>query len=126
MYASARRRSGQPERAAAARKSSGSAASWSDRCAASRSSAPSAAAVRARGERVDAVQVERAVACGLEEPRLLRDRARERAALVPEELALEEVVRHRGEVDAHERLAAARGPLVQERREAVLAGARSA
>ena len=58
-----------------------------------------------------------------EEPRLPRDGAGERAALVAEELALEEVVRDGREVDAHERLRGARGALVEEAREAVLARA---
>src|SRR5205085_6944376 len=81
--------------------------------------------LRAHRQRVDPVEVERAARRGLQEARLLRDRAGERAALVPEELALEELVGHRREVDAHERPFRAARALVEEPGEAVLAGAGS-
>src|SRR5205814_5844116 len=66
---------------------------------------------------------ERAARGGLEEAGLLRDGPGEGAALVPEELALEEVVGNGSQVHAHERSPAPRRAFVEERRETVLPGA---
>src|SRR5512143_2168038 len=78
-------------------------------------------ALGAKGKRIDPVEIERAVARALEKARLSRDRARERPALMAEELALEQVVRHGREVDAQEGRARAGRALVEETREPVLA-----
>ena len=59
--------------------------------------------LRRRRERRDLVEVSRTVCGDVEQPALRRDRAGERAALVPEELALEEVVGEIRRVDADER-----------------------
>jgi hypothetical protein len=65
----------------------------------------------------------RAVLGDLEEAPLRGDRAGERAALVAEQLALEELVGEVGGVDAHERARRARRNVVDGARQAVLSGA---
>ena len=80
-------------------------------------------ALRPLREDVDAVEVEGASGGALEEAGLSRDGAGERAAFVPEELAVEEVVGEGGQVDADEGLVRAAGAGMQEVGEAVLAGA---
>ena len=63
----------------------------------------------------DLVEEERAAVRRLERARLRRDGAGERAALVAEQLALEEVLRDRRAVDDAKRLLRARARLVDER-----------
>ena len=58
------------------------------------------------GDLADLVEEQRAAVRELEASGLARDRARERAALVAEELALDELLRDRGAIDLDERLAA--------------------
>ena len=61
-----------------------------------------------RIEIADLVEEQRALAGGLEAAGAPRGRAGERAALVAEELALDQRRRQRGQVDGHERLGRAR------------------
>ena len=72
------------------------------------------------------VQEERSAVGQLEAPDALRDRARERAALVAEELALEQARRDGGAVDLDEAALAPRAALVDRARDQLLAGARLA
>jgi len=72
------------------------------------------------------VEQHRAPVRGLEQPRLHRARVRERALLVSEQLALEEVLGDRGAVERHERPVLARRPRVQGLRDELLADARLA
>src|SRR5262249_9202040 len=69
------------------------------------------------------VQEERAAVGRLELALAPRDRARESALLVAEELALDELPRERGAVHLDERLRAARAPVVERVRDELLAGA---
>jgi hypothetical protein len=69
------------------------------------------------------VEEERAVVRELEPARLPRDGAGERALLVAEELALDQIARDRGAVHADERLVLARAVLVERARDELLAGA---
>ena len=62
----------------------------------------------------------------LEAPDLPRQRAGERALLAAEQLALDQRARNRRAVDAHHDAAAPRAPLVDLRRDELLAGARLA
>src|SRR6185369_2018692 len=73
-------------------------------------------------ELADLVEENRTAARELELAELPRDRARERAALVTEELALEQLARKRRAVDRDERLLAARAARVDVSREKLLAG----
>ncbi len=77
-------------------------------------------------EIADFVEEHRAALGELERALARGDRARERAALVAEELALDERVAHRAAVDDDERLALSRRVLDDGAREDVLAGARLA
>src|SRR3989441_5504831 len=70
------------------------------------------------------VEKQRSALCELEEPRLLGHRTGERASLVPKELVLEEVVRHRRTVHVEERLLPSPALLVYSARQDSLAGAR--
>src|SRR5581483_11494935 len=80
-----------------------------------------------RGRHVaDLVDEERAAMRALEEALAGLGRAREGALLVAEELGLEEAVRERGAVLAHERPGAARGELVDGARGELLPGPRLA
>ena len=63
---------------------------------------------------------------GLEEPRLVRHRPGEAALLVPEELALQEVLRDGAAVDGHERLAGPGSLIVDVVGHQLLAGPRFA
>ena len=77
-------------------------------------------------ELADLVEEERAAARELEAADARRDRAGERAALVAEELALDERLRERRAVDVHERPLGARRGRVELARREPLAGARLA
>src|SRR5207253_1184424 len=70
------------------------------------------------------VEKQRSPLCELEEPRLLGHRTGERASLVPKELVLEEVVRHRRTVHVEERLLPSPAMLVYSARQDSLARAR--
>ena len=71
----------------------------------------------------DLVEEERAAVGALEAARARGDGARERAALVAEELALEHALGERLAVDRDERPADAVAPVVQQARDQLLAGA---
>src|SRR5690606_15057746 len=71
----------------------------------------------------DLVEEERAAVGGAEAPGALAGRARERALVVPEELALEQPLGDRGAVDDDEGLLAARAPAVDGVGEALFARA---
>src|SRR5262249_1975497 len=71
----------------------------------------------------DLVEEERAAVRELEAPRLARHRAGERAALVAEELALDQLLRDRGAVHLDERLVLPRRVVVERARDELLAGA---
>src|SRR5882672_3167194 len=64
------------------------------------------------GHVADLVEEQRAARCELEAPDARRERARERALLVSEQLALEELAGNRGAVDRNERTLVAGGELV--------------
>ena len=68
------------------------------------------------------IEQERAAVGGLENPFLRAGRARNRAFLVPEQLRLQQILRHGAAVDAGERLVSARARLVDGAREDLLAG----
>src|SRR5205823_5038897 len=74
-------------------------------------------------EVADFVEEQRAVARELELAELLPVRAGKRAALVPEQRALRQLARNRGEVDGDERRVRLAGFLVNQPREQLLAGA---
>ena len=69
------------------------------------------------------VEEQRAAVGGLELALAPRDRAGEGAALVPEELALDQLAAERRAVDLHHRLRAPRAPVVERVRDQLLAGA---
>src|SRR5262249_56024178 len=71
----------------------------------------------------DLVEEEGALVRQLELPELLRVRVGEGAALVPEELALEQCLRDRGAVERDQRLARARAAVVDRLGDELLAGA---
>jgi hypothetical protein len=75
------------------------------------------------GQLADLIEKQRAAVRELEAARLLRDRTRERALLVAEQLGLDERGRDGGGVDADERLVLARGFAVERERDELLAGA---
>ncbi len=77
--------------------------------------------LRRRRERRGVVEVRRAVAGRFQEPAPRGDRARERAPLVPEHLALEELIGQVCRVDPHEGLLRARRPIMNRSRQVVLA-----
>src|SRR5262249_35823002 len=77
-----------------------------------------------RGQVSDLVQEEVAAVRHLEEAALRRDRARERAALVPEKLGLQELAREPRAVQVHEGLLGARAVPVDPAREEALPRAR--
>ena len=79
--------------------------------------------LEADGHLADFVEQDRAAARELELADARRLRARERPALVPEQLALEQLGRQRRAVDLDERLGPARGPPVQLARDHFLADA---
>src|SRR6185295_3274280 len=81
--------------------------------------------LRLHGQRqlADLVEEQRAAVGRLEQPRLVVGRAGERAAHVPEQLALEQRFDDGGAVDGDEALAAARAQLVNRVRDALLPGA---
>src|SRR5437868_4026629 len=70
-----------------------------------------------RGHVADLIEEERAAVGDLEQPRLILDRAGERAADVAEQRALEQVVVERGAVLHHERLLGARAVIVDRARD---------
>src|SRR5690606_15687393 len=74
----------------------------------------------------DLVEEQRAAVGGLEAADSTRDRPRERALLVTEELALEKLLRNRRAIDRHERPVAAVRQLVDSARGELLTGARFA
>src|SRR5439155_7459059 len=78
--------------------------------------------LRLRLERhvADLVEEERAAVGGLELPLAPRDGAREGAALVPEELALDQLLAERGAVHLDERLRAAGAAVVERVRDQLL------
>jgi hypothetical protein len=86
---------------------------------------PQQAGLQGRLELADLVEEQRAVSSALDPALAAGRRAREGAALVPEELALEERGGQRGAVGVHEGAAATGEPMQQPRRHA-LAGARLA
>src|SRR5690606_28839692 len=71
----------------------------------------------------DLVEEERAAVGELEPAALALGRTRERALLVAEQLALEQLLAQRRAVDRHERLRRARAPGVNRARRDLLAGA---
>jgi hypothetical protein len=82
--------------------------------------------LQARRRLRDLVQEERAAVGDLEEALLVGDRAREGAALVAEELALEDALGERGAVHGHEEAVRTRAPVVDGARDQLLARARLA
>ncbi len=79
-----------------------------------------------RAELADLVEEQRAAVGGGEQPGAIAHRAGERAAHVAEQLALEQRVGDRADVDADERPLVARRQVVQRARHHLLAGARLA
>ena len=79
--------------------------------------------LRAERQIADLVEEERAPVGGLEPSGLARQRARERALLVAEQLALDQRFGEGAAVDGHERPRGARRKLVQVARDDLLAGA---
>ena len=76
-----------------------------------------------RLELADLVEEQRAALGRADDARKRVDRAGERAAPVAEELALDELARHGGAVERHERSALDRAVLVDQARDDFLAGA---
>jgi len=81
--------------------------------------------LQGRRELADLVQEDRALIRELELPELLLDRVGERASLVPEELAFEQILGDGGAVERDERLLGSRALVVQGLGDELLPGTRS-